>query len=681
MSNNLKIQVTADVVDLQTKFGIAKAETQALQTEFNGLAKTAAAGPLDAAAQAKYQQLAGDLLAARTQTAAYARELRDAGVAASGFGVAAVKAAEGAEGLGINTASAVRYTRELFDEISSGRTRYLPSTLASLAAQGFHLSPAMLAAAGGVAALAAGLAYLAYRAIEARDSLNQIDLNNLMSGNDVTRSQIDELTDQLSTLPNVSSSAAQGIVTALSQTHLPFDAMQAAARLAAERMVVMQETAEQAGKEVAKALSPETTATQVAKENQNSLTQAQVDAAEAADKAGNTNVILAQKLQLLSAPLAKARADVDEYHRSWGQALSDALNTIGAVESATAGGQQVAPQVLNPPADELREHADAWQKNATAIRQNITALAALPSEKSLTFKSGTSGESAALSAAQEAADIKHQMAEQEISDANRTLNAIAANEERAKDLTIAAAEQAAAVKKQMAEQEIQQANRMLNEMAAAQRKVDAQRLQSERQIVRGIESAEDTMISGILRGRQTFAQIAEQMAINLATKEIEVAAHSLTEQVALTQVAEAKKIAIKILSATKAIAIDAGEAAAGAFKAMVGIPYVGPILGAAAAAAALIEVKNFAHFDVGAWNIPQDMPAIVHRGETILPRPFAEDFRSAIGGGGGGGGDTYHVHTNVNAVDARGFSALLDNSAHRGSLVRMAKTYARRGGR
>jgi hypothetical protein len=48
-----------------------------------------------------------------------------AGFAAAGFGTAAVQAAEGAHSLGINTSSAVRYTRELFDEISSGRTRYL----------------------------------------------------------------------------------------------------------------------------------------------------------------------------------------------------------------------------------------------------------------------------------------------------------------------------------------------------------------------------------------------------------------------------------------------------------------------------------------------------------------------------------------------------------------------------
>lgn len=47
------------------------------------------------------------------------------------------------------------------------------------------------------------------------------------------------------------------------------------------------------------------------------------------------------------------------------------------------------------------------------------------------------------------------------------------------------------------------------------------------------------------------------------------------------------------------------------------------------------EIPQFAQ---GAFNIPQNMLAVVHRGEMIIPRPFAEDLRRR---GGFGGGNVY----------------------------------------
>lgn len=58
------------------------------------------------------------------------------------------------------------------------------------------------------------------------------------------------------------------------------------------------------------------------------------------------------------------------------------------------------------------------------------------------------------------------------------------------------------------------------------------------------------------------------------------------------------------------------------------------LLANAAAQTALISTQTGPAFAQGAWDIPSDMPAVVHQGETILPRPFAEDFREAMAGGG-----------------------------------------------
>src|SRR6185437_9823088 len=283
MSNNLKVSITADVVDLQTKFGIAKAETQALQSEFNKLAATSEKGPIDAASQAKYQQLAGDLLAARTEAASYSRALKEAGVASTGLAAATNEMSHGA----ISTAT--REFRALFDELSSGRTRYTPGTLAIIANKVFGLNASTLLAAGGVAALAGGLGYLAYQAIEASHAIDQIDLNELMAGNRIPQEELSKLTDQIAQLPNVGSKAATELMSALSTVHMPVEALQASARIAAETMEATGHKAEDVGKEIAKALSPDTTATQVAKEYQDNLSQAQVDAADAADKSGNSN--------------------------------------------------------------------------------------------------------------------------------------------------------------------------------------------------------------------------------------------------------------------------------------------------------------------------------------------------------------------------------------------------------
>lgn len=47
-------------------------------------------------------------------------------------------------------------------------------------------------------------------------------------------------------------------------------------------------------------------------------------------------------------------------------------------------------------------------------------------------------------------------------------------------------------------------------------------------------------------------------------------------------------------------------------------------------------------FDVGTLNVPHDMLAQIHKGEVIIPAPFADKARDFISGGNTGG-DTYHM--------------------------------------
>ena len=92
------------------------------------------------------------------------------------------------------------------------------------------------------------------------------------------------------------------------------------------------------------------------------------------------------------------------------------------------------------------------------------------------------------------------------------------------------------------------------------------------------------------------------------------------------------------------ITTDTAAGAISAYKALAGIPFVGPALGAAAAGAVIafgaerLGDASSASFAVGASEIPQDMQANIHRGEMIIPASFAESIRGgelALSGGGG----------------------------------------------
>lgn len=119
-------------------------------------------------------------------------------------------------------------------------------------------------------------------------------------------------------------------------------------------------------------------------------------------------------------------------------------------------------------------------------------------------------------------------------------------------------------------------------------------------------------------------------------------------------------------AAMTSIGGDAAAAAAGAYKAVVGIPIIGPVLAPAAAAVAFAAVMAFGgmipSFDAGTMNVPQDMTARIHKGEMIIPASIASAWRAgndargfAGGFGGGGGGGAPAVNLYLQAMDAASF--------------------------
>lgn len=128
--------------------------------------------------------------------------------------------------------------------------------------------------------------------------------------------------------------------------------------------------------------------------------------------------------------------------------------------------------------------------------------------------------------------------------------------------------------------------------------------------------------------RGLFVSVAQSVASSLE----QMAAKNLT--IMLQQAAMGKTIKLKELAG------NAYAAAGSAYKAIVGIPYVGPFLAPAAAATAFAGVMAFGGgiSAEGGYDIPANVNPIVqtHAREMILPEKYADTIRN-LGHGGTGG--------------------------------------------
>lgn len=197
---------------------------------------------------------------------------------------------------------------------------------------------------------------------------------------------------------------------------------------------------------------------------------------------------------------------------------------------------------------------------------------------------------------------------------------------------------------------------------------------------KSIEGAEQGLVQGVFAGRQKLGTLllveAEKVAQAYITSKLrEVTAHIFSEtaktsatvagsqaRVAAQAAADAEGAALSATSGQKQILQDAAKAAAGAYSAVAGIPYVGPILAPIAAAGAFVAVEafeNLASFDVGTPYVPRTMPAVVHAGERIIPAASNDAIVQALtsGGGRGGVGDI-HLNMPINYHAPQDFRSL-----------------------
>jgi hypothetical protein len=376
MTSNLSVKVTADVVDLQTKFGIAKAETNALSAEFNKLARASAAGTIDAGGSARLQQLAGDLLATRTQMQGYASQLQAAGFAQNSFN----RQMEGGHG---SISTATREFRALFDELSSGRTRQTPGTLAIIAQRVLGLGPAALGAVAGILALAGGLGYLVYRSLEAKNALDQMQIGAAFAGNmDVSRRALEQFSNELAQARGISASDAREIVWAFASMHdLSAAQIHALEAVVADFAQSTGQKATEAKDALVKAFSDKTSAVEYAR-SLGAVTQAQIDSAQQADRSGNAQQVFAAKFELLNEALARSRSVIDQHNSSLTSSIATWLKYFGVVQTANGieSGQQ-----------KLIEDTNAARATQLKLLEQIrTEMATAPHDTQQEIKSGVS---------------------------------------------------------------------------------------------------------------------------------------------------------------------------------------------------------------------------------------------------------------------------------------------------
>ncbi|MCE9561885.1 MAG: phage tail length tape measure family protein [Planctomycetes bacterium] len=204
----------------------------------------------------------------------------------------------------------------------------------------------------------------------------------------------------------------------------------------------------------------------------------------------------------------------------------------------------------------------------------------------------------------------------------------------------------------------------LNQKQALTRKAALDERRQFDQVFQGIDRAFSTSINGILMGTQTWKQAMSGIFTGILSVFVDMA-EKMASKWLETQLMNS------IFGSEQAVTTIAGDAAtagAAAYASTAAIPVVGPSLAPAAAAqayGATMAFQGLVPLETGAWEIPATGPALLHPGEMVVPRKFADDLRS---NGGLGGGD---VHLHVHAMDAGSVKKLfMENGAAIASAIK-----------
>lgn len=198
-----------------------------------------------------------------------------------------------------------------------------------------------------------------------------------------------------------------------------------------------------------------------------------------------------------------------------------------------------------------------------------------------------------------------------------------------------------------------------------------------------------TQVVAMIRGQETLRQAVANVLLSIVQSFIQARIRAVADwaagvvaETAATSAGEATKTgavlagtaartgaqetaatasaATTLVTIGKSIIASAAETFAGIFG------FLSPVLGPAAAgpavagqASVLAVGASLPSFDAGAWSLPSDMIAQVHRGEMIVPAGPAGLIRDTAAGALGGVHVHHQTQFNVTAMDSRDVSRFL----------------------
>ena len=160
------------------------------------------------------------------------------------------------------------------------------------------------------------------------------------------------------------------------------------------------------------------------------------------------------------------------------------------------------------------------------------------------------------------------------------------------------------------------------------------------------------------------AKQAAMVALTTASQASQTAAITAGQaaQNAAVAAGAATGTAIRGATAEAAIQSDAALTFGGIFaflSSLMGPAAAGP---AATGMATVEAMAPIAAMDIGAWSIPSDQLAMVHKNELVMPAAQADAFRNLLSRGDTGGASGGDTHLHIHAVDAQSVHALFKSN-------------------
>lgn len=199
-----------------------------------------------------------------------------------------------------------------------------------------------------------------------------------------------------------------------------------------------------------------------------------------------------------------------------------------------------------------------------------------------------------------------------------------------------------------------------------------------------IGSAFEKSMNGIIQGtltlKKALSQMFQSIALEFANIGVKMVVQWVSDEARKTMataegtqsrsmmetIAASESSAVGGMAAVKNIMNSAYEAMAGAYKAIVGIPFIGPALAPVVAAGAFTAVAGLAGSVAsaeGGYDIPSGLNPMtqLHEKEMVLPAKHAEVIRGmADGNGSGGAVHNYYIQT----TDVKSFKDYLTKNSH-----------------